>query len=631
MQRTSSAYRREQNLTFSGPVLMKITFGLVDADAAATSTVTATAGLPFSTPTTIVYEEGTPERVYATLEPGRMLADGRQLIPPRNTPQMQREGFVSTALSDGQGAFASPPTITIGFTKTHTVPALSFTFDRATGDYPAQLRIRAWRKGEFIVDKIVEPTSADYTADGEIERFDKLEISFLSTVKPYRRARLQQLMFGVGMMFDNRLIQSANQKLEVDPITRRLPQNTFSFSLVNTNLISGETQNLYDPDNPKGVWKYIEQRSPIKVEYGQQITQGIPWGDAYSQTWGDLELATWGGLMNGGFVEWMPGGRYYLNAAPTVNGLYAKFTAFDVMGLMGGSYYKGYYDGQPHSLYSLAEGVLLDAALPQIYADRPPWTLWEGLRDIYTTAPLPVKSHKELLQLIAHAACSVLYTDRDGILQIKPPPTEQYDLALSFDSTMGQPKATKIPTLYRVDCPVYSHMVEAESKELHSGEYWAEGETKLHISFGMAIVDNITVEGAELTEQQRYAQAVDLTITGSGTATVKIMGRGITTGKSLVSSVVPKGDENGVVEVLDNPLITAVNTAAAVANWVRDYLMYRTTYEFNSRGSPECDPLDIVQLESAFDSGFPAEILKNEVAFDGSISGKMICKKRVQG
>jgi hypothetical protein len=97
-----------------------------------------------------------------------------------------------------------------------------------------------------------------------------------------------------------------------------------------------------------------------------------------------------------------------------------------------------------------------------------------------------------------------------------------------------------------------------------------------------------------------------------------------------VTAAVEKPDENGSVETLDNPLLTDPSHALVVAEWVRDWLLQRNTYEFEYRGSPEIDPGDQIWLETPF-SPFvaPARVLRSELSFTGALSGKMTAKRMV--
>lgn len=150
--------------------------------------------------------------------------------------------------------------------------------------------------------------------------------------------------------------------------------------------------------------------------------------------------------LSGRLVEWIPGGRFYLTGQPAVEGLYAKFSATDALGLLDGSYYKGIWDGKPHSLWDLATAVLEDANLPRRREDELPWTLWEGLKQVTTTAPLPVKQHRECLQLIAHAACCLLYADREGVIRIQPDESARPRCASVFQLFWKmQPQGERLP------------------------------------------------------------------------------------------------------------------------------------------------------------------------------------------
>ena len=151
-------------------------------------------------------------------------------------------------------------------------------------------------------------------------------------------------MFGMELVFNQAELAEATQTMEVDPIGRRLPTGEFSFSAVNVNLLTGNQNGMYDPDNSRGVWKYFEQRNPITVRYGQQLTGGMKWSDAAALKWADLVVSGWKEIYQGGIVEWIPGGRFYLTGQPAVEGLYAKFSATDALGLLDGSYYKGIWD-----------------------------------------------------------------------------------------------------------------------------------------------------------------------------------------------------------------------------------------------------------------------------------------------
>lgn len=282
------------------------------------------------------------------------------------------------------------------------------------------------------------------------------------------------------------------------------------------------------------------------------------------------------------------------------------------------------------TLYQLALDVLEDSGLAPFSGTAPPWKLWEGLADFTATAPLPVKKHKELLQLIAHAACCVLYTDREGYIRIEPANDVQDNFKLDFHTMLARPKVSQIPTLWAVECPAYAYAPEAAASELHKESYTVDGTLELHLTFSQAADVSVAVSGATVAAKAVFAGAVDLTLTGSGEAVVTVTGRKLESSARTVTAPVESPDENGSVETLDNPLITDAAHALAVAEWVRDWLLLRNTYEFEYRGSPELDPGDLIWLESQFAPfAAPARVLKNELSFSGGLKGKMIAKRMV--
>lgn len=285
MQPTSTTYQYEMAKELRGQGYAKITFGLVDIDAAEDSKITNDDGLYFSDTSKLVYSNGIPKKTYATFETDRMKLDGTQLIASKENPIMQ--GYVSSIVSGADCVFSPQPTVVIQFTKTHRMGAFSLVFDAAGGTYPSEVKVTAYRQGIIIKEHL--QTGIDgfsFVIQQEFRDFDKLVINFVKSSKPFHRARLQQVVFGVGIVFDNNTISKFTRVEDIDPITRRLPTNSFEFTIINLD-------GMYNPDNPRGVWESIENQMPISFEYGQRIMRGLTWGDVYNETWGELELTNW--------------------------------------------------------------------------------------------------------------------------------------------------------------------------------------------------------------------------------------------------------------------------------------------------------------------------------------------------
>lgn len=601
MHAITPAWRAAQNAQFAPAAHMRISFGITDSTAAASCVPSDNGHEHYSSLTSLLYVLGIPTFTYATFEPLRIRADGAALVAPDETESGPDEGFVSRLLCDENGVFSTPIIIHMRFPELHTIAALTFAFDTIEPTWPISLGIRTMRNGVLLEDFLCAPTGAYWQSDAPLTSFDEIELSFYKMNKPHRRARLEQLLFGIGLKFDDRTIKRANQKMDIDPIMRRLPENRFEFSLANTNTLTGEDHGMYDPDNPSGLWKYIERQNPISVQYGQEVQSGE--------------------------TEWISGGHFYLTAQPSVDGDDANFTAHDLLSLLDNTYYKGVHAPSGRSLYALAQEILLDANPPRTLEKVEPWTLWDGLKCIKSTAPMPMKSHRECLHLIAHAACCVLFTGRDGLLHLEPIAPGATGEMLDFACMLAEPVVTKIATLRAVECPSYNYVSKAQTSQLHKGSYEIHGQTALHITYPQSDTQALTLTGARVISAKFYAQAADILLEGNGIASVVVDGYPLEKTTLLCTALVDLADKNGSTETLDNVLITSPNIANTVAAHTREHLLLRNTYTVPTRGLPQLDALDNITMQSRFASEFPACILVNELAYSGAISGSITAKR----
>ncbi len=632
MQSVTDAYRAEMQQAILGAAQMQVELSVVDVDAAPNATAAPEGQAYWSDVKSALADKGAQRTSYATFEPGRWKADGALRIAAEAGGALLSEGYVSEAISGADGRFFIIPVLLLTFRQPVSVPALTFRFDQMAGEWCSQLQITAWKGESRLAQHTIRPDGVDYQALLRLDGFDRLSIAFTQTCQPLRRARLSRLIFGMELVFDSTKLSEATQIMEVDPIGRRLPTKKFSFSVVNVNQITDQIHGMYDPDNPTGIWKYFEQRNPITVRYGQQITQGMKWGDLAALKWADTVKSGWQELYKGGFLEWLPGGRFYLTGQPTTDGLYARFEATDAIGILDGTYFKGVWDGKPHSLYDLAQAVLEDSDPPRLYKEQQPWMIWEGLKKITTLAPLPVKSHRECLQLIAHAGCCVLYSDRSGMIRLEPDESRQTNVEVGLASILeNAPKVEKTASLLQVECPAVVYTPAAEVSQLHQGSYQVNGSLALHLTWNQAAEIAVRCEGAAVVSQNLYAAAGDLVLQGSGIAKLLIEGKVLETSTQNAVAAVQDADKNAISEKLDNPIITDLPRAMAVAQWARDYLLKRNTYTCKTRGNPEFDPMDRILLGTEWASRVPVQIVKNQLNFSGGgLTGEMICKKEAK-
>lgn len=166
-----------------------------------------------------------PEPV-ATLERNSWLLNGAFKF--RDT---QKRAFWSSVLSDADGGFDSPPSITCSFTNQYSSTGITIVFDRATGGYCSEINIK-WYQGDALkADVDFFPDSTTYFCKQTVTSYDKIVITFNRTSLPGRYAKVEHIVFGVHRRFGMADLRSASVVNEMDGIAETLPISTFKWTL----------------------------------------------------------------------------------------------------------------------------------------------------------------------------------------------------------------------------------------------------------------------------------------------------------------------------------------------------------------------------------------------------------------
>lgn len=303
---------------------------------------------------------------YATMEQDWFKADGQLLFPPRpeNVEYLFNAGVATSGLL---GA------ICFRFGLTYDIRGLTIDFGR---NYPV----------DFTVSNGVKTVSFSgndqsyWTTDEIFEGTEYLLIAPTKMVNGQGRLRIEKILMGIGISFENKKIKSSSKTEYLSPIMEELPSIDFSLTVDNSN-------RMFDVENKESAIHYLEVGQEVAVRYGYEIIDG-----------GDI---TW---MNGcvcNLTDWEADDEEM------------SFTARDRINDLSETYYRGQYRENGISLYDLAIDVLTDAGLDERY-----YSLDEYLKNVIVYNPLPCVTHKECLQLIANAGRCKLYTDRQGVICI---------------------------------------------------------------------------------------------------------------------------------------------------------------------------------------------------------------------
>lgn len=381
MKSVSNAYKASMKAMLRNRSYVRITFGNVDTTAATDGEWESNGAASISEFETVDYAYQYGD-TYVSLELNRWALDGKSLLVP--TGEDVQDGFISSLMSDAEGNFTTPPVITREFSLKHIFPGLTLTFDTRQQEWPLEVTADFYLNGAVVDTQTVAITSVQTTISTTATEVDKVTITF-DRCLPYRRPRLENVLYGLNVQFVNKDIVSTQQKHDVDPLSRRLPTETMQFTIL-------DYEHKYDPDNPAGIYAYVDKNSPIEIQFGYELPDGS--------------------------VEWLKPDNYVLNAKPSAQNNQATFNGTGLIGSLTGTFYKSKLGSK--SLYNMAEEVLLDAGLTLTEQGTNPWEIDEALKDMFTTAALPIDTHMNCLQLIAHAACCRLYTDDDNIIHIRP-------------------------------------------------------------------------------------------------------------------------------------------------------------------------------------------------------------------
>ena len=543
----------------------------------------------------------------ATLELNRWALDGAQAISGSDNAQ-GKQGYISSALSDNTGLFSQTQELMVQFpAPSKNLRGVTIVFDSRCDEHPVSVAIRLDQVHGEVGDGFVGgehapiegnavfiPISYRFPPNIDYQGWMYLTISIRLSI-PYRRMYIEHLSFGDIRTFGNDELVEVVQSNDVDPISRRLPQKNVSFTIL-------DPEGIYNPENPQGVYESIDLNSPISVRHGIELDDGT--------------------------VSWLPSDRYILDAQPETANRRATFKGAGMLRGLTGRFYKGQVGTR--SLYDLALDVLQDAGIPPSVTGNDPWELSEDLKLYTTVIPLPIDTHSNLLQMIAHAGLCVLYTDDNNVIHIEHRPiflpVQQTLPILDFNTIAdGSLSTERIPALKAIEISVTRLISTTEVTVLFDGDVTSDSNGFVHIELSQA-AENISVNTSPAVVMvSTYARVIEFQCSAAEEKIhVTATGNVLTESTQIVEHPI---DNSGEVDHIENPLIGNETHADDLAKRVVDYLKMRTTYDFNYRGNAEIEAGDHLVIESDFSPKVYGIVLKTDITFNGVVSGTIKAKK----
>lgn len=366
MQRVSKAYKQAMNKMIRDHSYMAVTVGIISSEAQSTATIIS--DMSYISDNKNLFKEIDVTNTYGTLEENLFKVDGSMIFPPENTGYQQLTsniGAVSESILGG---------IKIEFEKAYDIKGVTINFGE---NYPTSFNI------------VLNDTTT-FTYSNDAEKFvseDSYNKTKTMTITPLayengnnKRLRINSILMGVGLVFQNEDIESASFSDSTSFISEELPQIDFSITCF-------DRYKRFNVDDSNSFINYLEIGQEILVSIGMELEDGA--------------------------TEWLTLPVTYLSVWSS-DSMRVSFTSVDKFAFLT----ERYEDGnaiRTRTLYDDAIDVLTAAGLE---ADE--YLVTDYLKTIEVTNPLPVSTQAECLQLIANAGRCVLKQDAEGRITINP-------------------------------------------------------------------------------------------------------------------------------------------------------------------------------------------------------------------
>lgn len=412
-------------------------------------------------------------------------------------------------------------------------------------------------------------------------------------IRPPSLLKVQVNTGGTTYTFRENEIISAQKVDDVDPLSRKLPKQTFTFTVADPN---GD----YDPANPSGKWLAFDENNEVTVAFG---------------------------LVVGGYETFLASDTYYLKGTPSSSKGTATFSAVGRLSILNDLCV---IDPSPLSYYDAIVSVLQDAGLTSADYDIDT-TLANVIGNTLRGQPA---THAEMVQRFAHATGRALYTRNGKICVYKTvniPSDFSYFITTGeiINSTMS--KDDPVGTIVKRSYAINSGTGSEETVWAASVDFGSVS-TLEHIKFKTDTpceLDDVTATGSVMiSSSDLYTWGGIITAAGVGTAQIEVTGWKDTLEYWDTNEVIGTG--TGIVTIA-NPLLNFDEVNSLAGDLLNDYIYYldkRNNYVVQHRGSDAIETGDTLTFTNpATGTNVEAVVLAVTINYNGAISTVLTLKE----
>ena len=379
-----------------------------DADAVTSASLAAS----FSDPSVIPF--GAENAPVATLEHNAWMLDGT-----RQSVEDQTIAFWSSGISGADGTFENPPKITFVFDSLYTALGLSFLFDEPDGDWVSSLTIEWYQGGTVKASKTFYPDAQQYFAANRVETFDKIVITLNGTRLPYRRVKINQIIFGIIRSFEMSELRNARLTNEMSLSALELPVSRFSWTL----------------DSREDVNYLFQLKQPVSVENNNRSL-----------------------------------GVYYVDLSRRSSGNIYRIECHDAIGVLDGTQFAG---------GAYLSGVSALTLLKQVVGGV--FDVVSTVADTTLYGILKPSSRREAIQQIIFAWGVCAATDENGAIKVFDLPEEVKEIGLDKTYEGVSVETSAIVTSVVVTGHTYTETTDTSGTAI-GGKYYKDTQTKYTIA-----------------------------------------------------------------------------------------------------------------------------------------------------
>lgn len=413
-----------------------------------------------------LFKEQVSQCDYATLERNQFVLDGTKEILPETPEDI---AFWTGEKSNEQCEFETVSAAVVQFTEPHSSAGITLYF---TGRYPTSVRLKWYTlEGTVLDSRIFYPDSLVYVCRNLVQNYGRLSIEILETQFPDSYARMQYVLYGLELVWDEEIIKKAKITEDSDVTTSTLPENTAVVEIIDVN-------NDFDIENANGAWRVVQNTQ--EVDFTADI-------DGLEHFWGAFYIKDFSFKKN-----------------------VATFNMTNSLGLLDG---QNFYDGEIYS--NTKAGEILESIFAVAGFDK--YEISEDVYNAEVTGYLGIKSCRECVKAICFACGAIANDNRSNVLKIYYPDRYVKHTVGTDRKILGETSVALETYVSGVSIECGRYTLATETSEIFN-DTLSQGTTR--IAFNMPYdPTTITIEGGECVKAS--TNYVDIYMAKEGVCVVK--------------------------------------------------------------------------------------------------------------